>query len=147
MVSSNRPAPARRQTCIRCQHDHAAPSRCLGPTPSLLLAHQLHCHQGDLKDVQQWLTSSSLTNSWSASHKEWADVASDASGKQLGRLAACLRAHAVKLPTLMLLAAAISRLDARHDTLLPKWAIAVVLAGACAHGIDWRRHCCWLAHA
>lgn len=51
----------------------------------------------------------------------------------MGRLATCLRAHAMKLPTLLLLLAATSRVDTWKDSKLPKWAVVLVLAGEQHH--------------
>lgn len=52
----------------------------------------------------------------------------------MGRLAACIRAHVFKLPTLVLVLAAIARMKAKSNSPLPKWALALILAG--------RRCCC-----
>jgi hypothetical protein len=54
---------------------------------------------------------------------------SNASGKQLGRLGACVRAHLLKLPMLVLVLAAVARMKAKQDLKLPKWATALILSG------------------
>lgn len=47
----------------------------------------------------------------------------------MGRLGACIRAHLFKLPTLVMVLAAVARMKAKDDSKLPKWAVALILAG------------------
>jgi hypothetical protein len=80
-------------------------------------------------------------HSWQAWNAESWKAAANAAGKQMGRLGLCLRAHFYKLPTLVLVLAAVARMKAKDDSLLPKWAVALILAGAVLNADHDHRHC------
>jgi len=82
-----------------------------------------------MAETQAWLTSPSLKDSWQAWNKEWVDVLSNASEKQMGRWAICLRAHLVKLPTVLLLIGAVYRFDVRQGLPVQKFAIMLAVSG------------------
>lgn len=85
--------------------------------------------QDDMAETQAWFTSPSLKDSWQAWNKEWVDVVSNASGKQMGRLATCIRAHLVKLPTVLLLIGAVYRFDVRQGLPMQKFAVMLAVSG------------------
>jgi len=91
--------------------------------------HLLVVLQDDMAETQEWLASPSLKDSWQAWNKEWVDVLSNASGKQMGRLATCLRAHLVKLPMVLLLIGAVYRFDVRQGLPVQKFAIMLAVSG------------------
>eukprot|EP00775_Hariotina_reticulata_P008714 gene8714-8895_t len=82
----------------------------------------------DMAETQAWFTSPSLKDSWQAWNKEWVDVVSNASGKQMGRLATCIRAHLVKLPMVLLLIGAVYRFDVRQGMPVQKFAVMLAVS-------------------
>lgn len=87
--------------------------------------------QQDMDETQRWFLSPSLNDSWQAWNKEFTDVWSGASGKQMGRLATCIRAHVMKLPTVLMLLAVASRLNLRSTSVISKAVVMIIIAGMC----------------
>lgn len=54
---------------------------------------------------------------------------SGANQKQMGRFATAIRAHLMKLPTLLMLVAVTYRLDLRSDSEISKAVVIIVIAG------------------
>jgi hypothetical protein len=88
--------------------------------------------QEEFDNLQRWFMSPSPqpANSWQAWNAESWHSAGNAAGKQMGRLGACVRAHIFKLPTLVMVLAAVARMKEKGNSQLPKWAVAIILAGA-----------------
>jgi hypothetical protein len=88
--------------------------------------------QEEFDNLRQWFMSPGPQpeHSWQAWNAESWKAAADATVKQMGRLGLCVRAHIFKLPTLVMVLAAVARMKAKDDSLLPKWAVALILAGA-----------------
>lgn len=88
--------------------------------------------QEEFDNLQRWFASPSPqpANSWQAWNAESWQAAGNAAGKQMGRLGACVRAHIFKLPTLVMVLAAVARMKEKGNSQLPKWAVAMILAGA-----------------
>lgn len=94
----------------------------------------LYCGVGlqeEFDQLQRWFMSPSPQpeHSWQSWNSEYWKTAADASGKQMGRLGACIRAHLFKLPTLVMVLAAVARMKSKEGSKLPKWAVALILAG------------------
>lgn len=89
------------------------------------------CVQDEFDNLQKWFNSPSPQpeNSWQAWNAESWRAAANAAGKQMGRLGACVRAHILKLPTLVMVLAAVARMKEKSGSRLPKWAVALILAG------------------
>lgn len=87
--------------------------------------------QEEFDRLHRWFMSPSPSpeHSWGAWNAESWWAASNAAGKQMGRLGSCLRAHLFKLPALVMVLAAVARMKAKDDAQLPKWAVALILAG------------------
>ena len=93
--------------------------------------------QEEFGGLQQWLMSPSPQpeRSWQSWNAELWKAPANASGKQMGRLGACLQAHLFKVPTLIMVLAAVARMKSKEDTKLPNWAVALILAGgSCRRG-------------
>lgn len=86
-----------------------------------------------MDETQRWFLSPSVSDSWQAWNKEFTDVLSDATGRQMGRFAAAARAHVAKLPTVLLLIAVTYRLDLRKSSSISKTLVMVTIAGECHH--------------
>lgn len=97
--------------------------------------------QDEFDTLSTWFRSPSPQpeHSWQSWNAAFWQVAANASGKQMGRLAACLRAHVIKLPTLVLVLAAVARMKAAANSKLPKWAVALILAGELKQALQQRR--------
>lgn len=93
--------------------------------------------QDEFDSLNRWLMSPSPQpeHSWQSWNAAFWQVAANASGKQMGRFSACLRAHVLKLPTLVLVLAAVARMKAAANSKLPKWAVALILAGELKQGL------------
>jgi len=96
--------------------------------------------------MQAWFNSPSPDEAqgWSAWNAEAWQAAGDAAGKQQGRLAAALRAVALKLPSLLLILGATARMKPVSDSALtgrqdqqrlPKYLLALIMAGGCLEEI------------
>lgn len=85
--------------------------------------------QKDMDETQRWFMSPSLSDSWQAWNKDFTDVWSDVKDKQMGRLATAIRAHIMKLPTVLMLIAATYRLDLRKGSSISKAIVMIIIAG------------------
>lgn len=96
-----------------------------------MLCHHCCPVQDEFNRLQQWFVSPSPNpeHSWRAWNADSWKAAADAAGKQMGRLAACIRAHLFKLPTFVLVLASVARMKSKSSIQLPKWVLALILAG------------------
>lgn len=94
--------------------------------------------------MQAWFNSPSpdAAQGWSAWNAEAWQAPGDPAGKQQGRLAAALRAVALRLPSLLLILGATARMKPVSDSALtgrkqegqqrlPKYLLALIMAGGC----------------